>query len=228
MTRQAIAGVFGDVAIAGGLALVVILVQPRGPIGRRLISKWHQVTVARRVKREWPALAKGLRLDTGSNPVRIVEFADYQCPACRAENPAMMQVLSRHPGIGIVFHDFPITSLHPRAEAAAAASLCAARQGRFRAMHDELFGTSQWMQDGDWTREAKAVGVPNVAMFSACLKDSTVTRDIAAEKRLGEEIGVQATPTFVFADGSVVPGGMPADEMVDRTQHRMGPERLPR
>jgi len=72
--------------------------------------------------------------------VTIVEFSDFQCPACISAFPVVNQVLQAYPNqIRFVYKEFPLTSIHPYAQKAAEAALCANAQGKFWEFHDKLF-----------------------------------------------------------------------------------------
>lgn len=79
-------------------------------------------------------------------PVTIVEFSDFQCPFCTRVNPTIAQIMSQYQGkVKVVFKHFPLVSIHPKAQSAAVASLCASKQGKFWEFHDKLFETQeQW------------------------------------------------------------------------------------
>ena len=71
----------------------------------------------------------------------IVEFSDFECPFCCGLFPALKMIERNYPDqVRIVYRQFPLTHIHPRAQKAAEASLCAREQGRFWEMHDSMFG----------------------------------------------------------------------------------------
>lgn len=72
--------------------------------------------------------------------VTLVEFSDFQCPACISAYPVVKQVLAAYPNqIRFVFKEFPLNQIHPYAQKAAEASLCANAQGKFWEFHDKVF-----------------------------------------------------------------------------------------
>ena len=88
--------------------------------GRRLRSQLDTL---------WPEfIAEAHRLDAGSGDVILVQFSDYQCPFCRHTHPELVDFLSEHHGVGVVYRHLPLR-IHSAAEGAAKASICAAQHG---------------------------------------------------------------------------------------------------
>lgn len=73
----------------------------------------------------------------------IVEYSEFQCPFCKQVVPTENKILETYPNdVRLIFKQFPLTSIHPYAQKAAEASLCAKNQGKFWEYHDKLFATS--------------------------------------------------------------------------------------
>lgn len=140
-------------------------------------------------------------------PVRIVEFGDYQCPACGAAYPITKAIVDRNSSkIYFVFRNFPL-SIHPNSQIAAKAAEAAALQGKFWEMHDTLYekqndwATSQNPKDL-FDQYAKSLGL-DVKKFDSDL--DSVTGQINSDYSLGNNVGVNSTPTF-FINGQKYPG----------------------
>src|SRR5215471_12266119 len=70
----------------------------------------------------------------------VVEYVDFECPFCRRLDDVLAPVLAKYPGrVRVVRKHVPLTKIHPHAEAAARASVCAEAQGQGDAMADALF-----------------------------------------------------------------------------------------
>jgi len=86
------------------------------------------------------ALGNAPALGKTDAKVTIVEFSDFECPFCIRAFPTVQQIEKEYPNdVKIVYKQFPLTSIHPHAQTAAEASMCAAEQGKFWEYHDRLF-----------------------------------------------------------------------------------------
>ncbi|HVS62355.1 MAG TPA: thioredoxin domain-containing protein [Thermoanaerobaculia bacterium] len=145
-------------------------------------------------------------------PVTIVEFSDFQCPACRSFNPILTQVLEAYGDrIQVAFRQFPLRSIHPQAQPAAEASLCAREQGKFWEVHDAMFADQRSLEPPQLKELARRLGLDGEA-FDECFDEgrhrAVVDRDLAR----GQQVGVTGTPS-VFVNGrEVAPGRVPSFE----------------
>src|SRR3989344_868387 len=80
--------------------------------------------------------------------VTVVEFSDLQCPACRAVQPAIAQVINKYPDqVRVIFRHFPLKTIHTYAQLAAQAAEAAGEQDKFWEMHDLLFNRQpEWSE----------------------------------------------------------------------------------
>lgn len=78
-----------------------------------------------------------------NNPkVTLVEFSDFQCPYCLKAYPTVKKILQDYKNeVRFYYKQFPLTNIHPFAQKAAEASLCAQDQGKFWQYHNKLFET---------------------------------------------------------------------------------------
>jgi len=156
-----------------------------------------------------PDLAKGDH--TRGNPaakVIIVEFSDFQCPACGVAFAPTEALLKRYEGeVFFVYRHFPLTTLHPLAVPAAEASECAADQNRFWDLHDALFSKqSVWVPEGkDGIRALASESGLDMDLFDACLASRKKIGVIQSDMDAGVQFGVNSTPTF-FVNGLRIDG----------------------
>lgn len=135
--------------------------------------------------------------------VLVVEFSDFQCPACRVAEPTLRKLLELYDGkLRFVFKHYPLR-MHEWAKNGAYAAECAGRQGKFWEYHDRLYD-----RQNEWTNEkadeilagyAKDLGL-DAAAWDACRKSPETVAAVAADLKDGDDAWVGGTPTF-FIDG---------------------------
>ena len=154
--------------------------------------------------------AEPLRVDLGepvtptrgseSAPIEVTVFSDYQCPFCSRMEPVLDQLAERYgERLSVSFRHFPLTRIHPDAFQAAEASLCAADQGRFPAMHEALFTNAGALDRDALDGYAAEIGL-DTAAFGACLDAGTHREKVEADLEAGRKAGVAGTPTL-FVNG---------------------------
>ena len=134
-------------------------------------------------------------------PVTLVEYGDFECPACGAAYPVVEEV-RRKMGerLRFVFRHFPLTQIHPHAMHAAEAAEAAGAQGEFWPMHATLFENQDALADADLLGYAKANHL-DVKRFSSELVSEVHVDRIREHIRSGIRSGVNGTPTF-FINGN--------------------------
>jgi protein-disulfide isomerase len=141
-------------------------------------------------------------------PVTLVEFADFECPFCAQLFPTLQAIMKNYSGkVRLVYREFPLIGIHPHAQKAAEAALCANEQQRFWEMHDAIFENNTLLDVPALKQKALGLGVDAVA-FDACLDSSKYAISIASEVHEGAKVGVSSTPTL-FINGRYVNGAQP-------------------
>lgn len=140
-----------------------------------------------------------------SNPVSIVVYADFQCPACATEHETMTQVWPQiRDKAFLVFRHFPITTTHPHSWTASLYAEAAGKQGRFWEMHDFLFATqSIWSTLPDAESEFDAYALElnlDLDQLHADIESEEVIAKVRNDQRGGSASGVRGTPA-VFING---------------------------
>ncbi len=154
--------------------------------------------------------------------VILIEYADYQCPGCGSAYPVIKQVTEKYKDkIGFVFRNFPLTSIHPNALAAAAAAESAGLQGKYWEMHDKLYeGQDAWKNLSGQARTdyfrglALGVGVNNDTWVSA-LDSENVQKKIVFDQALGQKAGITGTPSFYLNGKNVGDKYFEDDKLVE-------------
>jgi protein-disulfide isomerase len=132
-------------------------------------------------------------------PVVLVEFADFECPFCAMEAPVLEKTWQAHQGnLRFVYKFFPL-SAHPHGESAARAAIAAGNQGKFWEMHDMLFANRDHLEAADIDGYAKSLGM-DVSKMHTDMQSQATTDRIDRDKKLGESVGVQGTPS-IFVNG---------------------------
>ncbi len=145
---------------------------------------------------------------SSTSPVRLVEYGDFQCPSCGGAHPGIKKITEDYGDkIGFVFRNFPLTSIHPNALAAATAVEAAGLQGKYWEMHNLLFESQQsWsslsaeQRTNQFVQYATQVGVSNSEKYKTDLSSENITKKITFDQKLGKDLGVSGTPTF-FLNG---------------------------
>jgi protein-disulfide isomerase len=151
---------------------------------------------------------------SSSAPVTLVIFSDFQCPYCRSFSTTIKKVVDQYKDkVRLVFRQYPLTNIHPQAQKAAEASLCAAAQGHFWEMHDLLFQNQANLKDEDLKSRADKLGLDAPA-FNQCLDLSRSAALVMEDVRAGAKAGVEGTPAF-FINGRFFSGNYPYEEITE-------------
>ncbi len=140
-----------------------------------------------------------------------VEYGDFQCPSCGGAHPGVKQLMDEYKDrVAFVFRNFPLTSMHPNAVAAATAVEAAGLQDRYWEMHNLVFeNQNSWnslsadQRTGQFVQMAQQVGVKDIEKFKKDQGDTAISKKISFDQALGKKQNVSATPSF-FLNGEKV------------------------
>lgn len=148
--------------------------------------------------------SKGQKIGTDSARITLVEFSDFQCPACAAAEPFVKKVRLAD-SVQLIYRHFPLPQ-HTYAKKTAYLSEVASEEGKFWEMHDRIFETqSQWsvMSESDATSFflslAKELGL-NEDKVKEALDGNKFKSKVDEDQVEGQRLGVNSTPTF-FLNG---------------------------
>jgi protein-disulfide isomerase len=195
------------IAVIGGL----LIWRTAGKANSRVVATDVRAT---------PAQAEGYLMGNPDAPVQIMEFADFECPACgQFATETEPDVRKRIVEAGLAsyrFFDFPLTEIHKNTLAASNAAACASDQGKFWEMHDQLYEHQpQWSTEATsdpkkfFDRYASQIGL-DVSTWSKCYDDQRHLQRIMANRAEGERRNVRQTPTFIIGT-KMIPGSLPYD-----------------
>ena len=145
-------------------------------------------------------------------PVTIVEFSDFECPYCGGLFPTLQQVEKNYAQqVRIVYRQFPLANIHPHAQKAAEASLCANEQKKFWEFHDSMFSNQRELSIADLKQRAVDLKLDTQA-FNQCLDSGRYVAAIQADIQEGARNGVNGTPAL-FINGRFLSGNQPYSEI---------------
>ena len=202
----------GDV-LAGAFAIVAIVIAA-AIVRRELVTPAHSEPAGRRLSPNDVAdVATGGHLVGPANArLKIIEFSDFQCPACRRLQLTLRELRARHPEtVAVIYRHYPLAG-HSVAVPAAIASECAAEQNRFEPYADLLFAHQDSLAQQSWEVLAVAAGVPDTARFRTCRADQKVRARIDKDVAMGQRLGIIGTPTLVLGDRMTV-GTVPVESL---------------
>jgi protein-disulfide isomerase len=135
--------------------------------------------------------------------ITLIEYSDFQCPACAAYHPIVNQVLTAYgKNIYFVYRMFPLTNAHPNSHIAAQAAYAALKQGQFTLMADMLFNKQrEWADLQDPTTAfadyAKLLKL-DVGKFKTSMNSDEAKNYVNASEQEALSEGINATPTFII------------------------------
>lgn len=138
----------------------------------------------------------------GSNAakVTIVEFSDFQCPACRAAHPSLEEVIKKYGSdVRWVFRHFPLPQ-HEHALKAAQCAVWADERGKFWPLASAFFGHQEELDDAGLVKLAKGLGLDGDAMLKAITDDPKYAAAVEKDKDAGTELQIGGTPSL-FING---------------------------
>lgn len=143
----------------------------------------------------------------GTGEILLVEYGDFQCPACFSYKPTVDEVMATYEGkVKLQFRHLPLSSIHPHAVAAARAAEAAGKQNKFWEMYEKLYDAQGWMS---WSQDANAnasgifrgyaqqLGL-NMEQYDTDVNGPEVMASINADRAEAEKLGFTGTPSFVL------------------------------
>ncbi|MBX3132094.1 MAG: DsbA family protein [Gemmatimonadaceae bacterium] len=204
-SNKSFGAIVAVVVVVGVAVLGYVVSRPR---------QVQQIDLATMPKVEAAGILKG----NPDAPVQVIEFADFECPACgNFAMVTMPDVMKRLVETGVVafrFYDMPG---HTNSIPAHNAAHCANEQGKFWEMHDLIYaGQFDWNTQATRNpkrvlqRYAERIGL-DVNQWSECVDSGRQLPQISANREESARFRARYTPTFVIG-GTVVDGSIPYDE----------------
>jgi len=192
----------------GGIFKLVVVVM----LGLGIFGIWKFVSAPAEPVAEGSALDvtdKDWVKGKSDAPVTLIEYTDFQCPACGAYYPIVKQ-LSDEMGdqLRLVVRHYPLVTIHKNALSGSRAAEAAGRQGKYWDMYDLLFvHQAEWSLAEDPLKSilpayAGQIGL-DVDKFRADMVDSTLDDKITADRQTGNDLKITGTPSF-FLNGKLI------------------------
>ncbi len=143
-------------------------------------------------------------------PITIIEFSDYECPACGTFHqtifPLVKEAYIDTDIVNYVYRDFPLSSIHPNAVGAAIAANCAGDQGGDEVYFDysSLLFSSRDLGVEIYYEYAEQLEL-NADEFSECLSSDKYLSEVENDAAAAAESELAGTPTF-FINGEMIFG----------------------
>jgi protein-disulfide isomerase len=187
-----------------------------------LMNRSSTPTVPANVKVEAGDTAgfRGYVLGSATAPVEVIEYADYQCPACQSfdvvEFPYVKERLIQTGRVRWVYRDFPLDVPHKWTRLSAHSAACANDQGKYWEQHSSLYEAQpEWSGSndaGDMFRDFAQTNGMDVAKYDACMSSLKYAGRIQASSDEGLRLGVNSTPSFIIG-GRLYAGVQPYDRL---------------
>ncbi|MFZ5364794.1 MAG: DsbA family protein [Patescibacteria group bacterium] len=209
---------FKPTMIMVGVVLIITAVElaVHRPFGNFFSALLHK-TAVRTFDMEQIVTAADPYLGDQSAPVKIVEFADFNCPYCRAAYPVVREVLSEYQASEVFFQfrDFPVVAAS--SVWLAMAGSCAHEQNKFWPFHDKLFLRQGQVTESNIGQLAQTAGL-NVDSFQRCLDGEKYRNEVADDYLSAENNAVDGTPTF-FINGLMFQGVPEKENLIKIIDH---------
>jgi len=143
----------------------------------------------------------------GTGKVILMEFSDFQCPACRAYFPIVEQLMAEEGNnVTFVYRHFPLPQ-HGNALPAARAAEAAGKQGKFWPMYEKIFSTQDtWAEASDSPSIFRGYAEEfalDLSKYDLDANDSNTKAKVLNDYKSGINMKVEGTPTF-FLNGQKI------------------------
>lgn len=174
-----------------------------------------------------PAVPAGVLAQYVPGKINVVEFADYECPYCRALHPQLKAIIETYPGkVSFKRLNLPLAS-HPFAQGAARAEVCAREQAKGDALAEHLFSTED-LRPASIRSAAKDMGV-EINGYDRCIASGKADQVIAQESKILRDAGLQGLPT-TYVGSKMIVGVQPEEvfrDAFDRAERGDGEHGIP-
>jgi len=180
------------------------------PFGEKPFAEYRAITQQR---------ANGPYRGAASKDLELVEFADFQCPHCKAAQANMDKLIADFPKARIVFQSYPLAAIHPQAATAAAYGVCVAKEAGSSGFF-QFAGAVFDGQDGLNTADGATLTLNSAvtkagldpAKITACAATPETKAAVDASVKLSQDLNIASVPTLVI-NGRQVPANAPYETL---------------
>lgn len=163
--------------------------------------------------------ANGPYRGAAAKDLEMVEFADFQCPHCKAAQANMDKLVADFPKARIVFENDPLPSIHPQSEKAAEYAVCVAKMGGSSAFF-QFAGAVFDGQDGLSTPDGATLTLNSSTTkagldpekVAACAATPATKAEVEASMQLSKDLDINQVPTLVV-NGREIPANAPYETL---------------
>lgn len=135
--------------------------------------------------------------------VVLIEYGDFQCPACRSYYPIVKQLEEEYPdSLQVIYRHYPLIQIHNNALSAARAAEAAGRQGKFWEMHDKLYeNQDDWAEERNPSDKFKTFATDiglDMEKFESDYNSQEVEDRVNEERLSALGLGLRGTPSFIL------------------------------
>jgi len=181
----------GMITIAGTLVHREFFAQTSGPVAVRddrppeFLPRWKEI------------LSSGIETGSPGASTVLIEFVDFECPACKAYSSTLSEIKSHYGNdLSVVLVHLPL-AMHRHARSAARAAECAREQSRFAEFHDLVYAKQDSLGLKSWASFAGEAEIGDTLLFSRCVNRSDFDHRIDAGIKLAQQLQIGGTPTVI-------------------------------
>ncbi len=163
--------------------------------------------------------ADGPYRGSDSKDFELVEFADFQCPHCKAAQETMDKLVADYPNARVVYQSFPLEKIHPESFHAAAVGYCVAKMGGNKAFFTyaaAVFEGQEGLASPDSATLTLNSAVSKAGLDPAkageCANLPATKAAVEAGSKLATDLEVNETPLLMI-NGRAVPATVPYDQL---------------
>jgi NhaA family Na+:H+ antiporter len=191
---------FANILMAVSVLCAVVMT---GLVAQRTLGAGPVGPVEGARHKNWRAIAQsGHKSGPANAPVVLVEFFDFQCPACRRMSYSIDSVLGARSDVRLIRRHFPLREAHPKAFDLAIGGVCADRQHAFPAYYRSAFDQQREVGAATWPGVASLVNpvAVDTNVFKRCLTDPAAAAIVTADVAAGNSLDITGTPSILVND----------------------------